>query len=60
MSPEDRYKSMVMMLNIELFPAPFGPSNPRTSPLATQKVFPLTAATPSEYTLTRSFAFTSC
>ena len=45
-SPSDLYKSIVIMLNIDDFPAPLGPSKPNTSPLLTAKVLLLTAATP--------------
>ena len=41
------------MLNMDDFPAPFGPSSAKTSPFLTQKVFLFTAATPLEYTLYR-------
>ena len=46
MLPSDRFKSIVMMLNMVDLPAPLGPSSPNTSPFLTQNVLPLTAATP--------------
>src|SRR5204862_8268993 len=40
---------------VVVFPAPFGPKNPKNSPAFTEKLTPLTASTPPGYVFFRSF-----
>lgn len=50
--PDDGLASPVNMLRVVVFPAPFGPKNPKISPFSIEKSTPLTALNPS-YSLTR-------
>ena len=47
----------VIMLNVEDFPAPFGPRRPKICPFSTPNVVPLTAWKPFSYILWIFFAF---
>lgn len=46
-SPSVLFVIIDIILNVDDFPAPLGPNNPKTSPFLMEKVFLLTAATPS-------------
>src|SRR5574338_174937 len=58
--PLDGLSSVVSIIIVVLFPAPFGPKNPKISPSSTAKEIPSTALVPEVYTLVRSLVSIEC
>src|ERR1051326_4222055 len=58
--PESARASVVRILTAVVFPAPFGPSRPKTVPDGTENVRPSSAVTSPGYVLTRFSASIAC
>src|SRR5207245_1824577 len=58
-TPDVFRRRVVRILIVVLFPAPFGPRNPKNSPSSTLKDILLTACVPSPYVFTRFSTWTA-